>query len=381
MKVHYKIRLDLLSLAMLISGFILVPVVQGAGSEPDRQAEWEQTVAAARKEGQVNVYIYWGAVLDAGIFQKAYPEIKVVGVTGRGSQLTQRILAERRAGKYLADIYSAGSSNLAQWRPVLDPIKPALILPEVADKSKWWRGRHHYSDPEGQYVFRYAGIPQLGSASYNTNLVNPKEIKSFWDFLNPKWKGKIIARDVRSPGTGGGAMRFFYHNPELGPKFISRLFSEMDVTLFRDYRQGTNWLATGKFPICFFCPGLDEAKRQGLPVESFGLMKGGAGLVAQGGNLGLVNRAPHPNAAKVFINWFLSAEGQLTLQRSLARTGDAPDSLRIDIPKDDVPPIDRRAEGVKYLDLETPGRLDIEPVLKVFGDAIAKAKKTGKESR
>ena len=378
---YYKIRLGVLSLGVLVFSFILAPSVQGAGSKSTRQAKWEETVAAAKKEGQVNVYIYWGAVLDTGVFQKAYPEIKVVGVTGRGSQLTQRILAERRAGKYLADIYSAGSSNLALWRPVLDPIKPTLVLPEVTDKSKWWQGNHHYSDSQGQYVFRYTGTPQFGSASYNTKLVNPKEIKSFYDFLKPKWKGKIIARDVRSPGTGGGAMRFLYHNPKLGPKFISRLFSEMDVTLFRDYRQGTNWLATGKYPICFFCPGLDRAKKQGLPVESFGLMKEGAGLVAQGGNLGLVNRAPHPNAARVFINWFLSIEGQLTLQRSLAKIGDAPNSLRIDISKDDVPPMDRRVRGVKYLDLETPDRLNMRPILKVFGDAVTKAKKREKKLR
>ena len=375
MMAHRKIRFSVLFLGVLNFGFILAPSVQGAGTKSTRQVQWEETVAAAKKEGRVNIYIYWGAVLDTGVFQKAYPEIKVVGVTGRGSQLTQRILAERRAGKYLADIYSAGSSNLAMWRPVLDPIRPALVLPEVTDKSKWWQGKHHYSDRQGQYVFRYVGTPQFGSASYNTKRVNPKEIKSFFDFLKPKWKGKIIARDVRSPGTGGGAMRFLYHNPKLGPKFIRQLFGEMDVTLFRDYRQGTNWLATGKYPICFFCPGLDRAKNQGLPVESFGLMKEGAGLVGQGGNLGLVNRSPHPNAAKVFINWFLSAEGQRTLQRSLAKIGDAPNSLRIDISKDDVPPMDRRVRGVKYLDLETPDRLNMRPILKVFGDAVTKGKK------
>ncbi len=89
----------------------------------------------------------------------------------------------------------------------------------------------------------------------------------------------------------------------------------------------------------------------------------------------MVNRSPHPNAAKVFINWFLSAEGQLTLQRSLAKIGDAPNSLRIDISKDDVPPMDRRVKGVKYLDLETPDRLNMRPILKVFGNAVTKGKK------
>ena len=39
--------------------------------------------------------------------------------------------------------------------------------------------------------------------AYNTKMVDPKEFKSYWDFVNPKWKGKMEARDIRAPGTGG----------------------------------------------------------------------------------------------------------------------------------------------------------------------------------
>jgi hypothetical protein len=91
-----------------------------------------------------------------------------------------------------------------------------------------------------------------GAINYNTKLVDPKEFKSYWDLLKPKWKGKIEARDIREAGPGAGNTRFFYYHPELGPPFIKRLFGETDVTLFRDFRQGPDWLATGKFAICFF---------------------------------------------------------------------------------------------------------------------------------
>jgi ABC-type Fe3+ transport system substrate-binding protein len=54
------------------------------------------------------------------------------------------------------------------------------------------------------------------------------------------------------------------------------------------------------------------------------------GLVSQYGTLGIVNKAPHPNAAKVFINWFLSRDGQIALQSVMVKTGEgASDSLRI----------------------------------------------------
>ena len=352
-----------------------------AQTKPPGQDIWEKTLTAAKKEGQVHVYIGgWGVVLDEGVFQKRFPEIKLVGVALRGGgEIAQRILAERRAEKHLADVSIEGFNsnyNILHAAKAFDPIKPALILAEVVDESKWWRGKHSYLDPEGQYVFRFNGVPQAGAAHYNNQLVNPKEFTSFWDFLNPRWKGKIAARDARVPGPGNGALRFFYHNPELGPQFIRRLFSEMDVTLFRDFRQGPDWLAAGKFAICFFCSDIPKARRQGLPVDTFGAMKEGAGLVSQYGTMGLLNNAPHPNAAKVFINWFLSREGQLTLQRAMAKaTDEAPNSLRIDIPKDEVPAENKRVDGVKYLDLDVQGRLEMKPIIEVIEEALGGSKK------
>lgn len=118
-------------------------------------------------------------------------------------------------------------------------------------------------------------------------------------------------------------MRFYYYNPAIGPKFIRRLFSEMGVTIFRSSRQGVDWLAKGRFALCFFCSTqVERAKQQGLPVDSFGILKEGANLVFGGGTIGLVNRAPHPNAAKLFINWFLSREGQLAAYQAMVKIED-----------------------------------------------------------
>ncbi len=111
-------------------------------------------------------------------------------------------------------------------------------------------------------------------------------------------------------------------------------------------------------------------------MEKLGLMKEGAGLVAQYGTVSLMNKAPHPNAARVFINWFLSREGQITLQTALAnREETVPDSLRTDIPKDHIRPQDRRMKGINYVDMFSPQRMNMRPALKAFLTALAEAKR------
>ncbi len=139
----------------------------------------------------------------------------------------------------------------------------------------------------------------------------------------------------------------------------------------------TDWLAVGKFAICFFCRAVRKAKLQGLPVNQFGLMKEGAGLTSKGGTINLMNKAPHPNAAKVFTNWLLSREGQIAFMKKVkVDEGRAEDSLRIDIPKDEfIPPDAQRKEGVAYIDVDTPERRDMSPIFKLLKETLAKAAK------
>jgi len=105
-------------------------------------------------------------------------------------------------------------------------------------------------------------------------------------------------------------------------------------------------------------------------------MKEGAGLAPQRGTVALMSKAPHSNAAKVFINWWLSREGQTTMQTALAGSGDTvPDSLREDVPKDMIPAMDRRVKGVKYLDLSGGELLDMEPIYHLITDGLKQAGK------
>jgi ABC-type Fe3+ transport system substrate-binding protein len=349
----------------LIGSFVLCLGILICGeTRGDWKQEWEHTLAGAKKEGQVNIYIYrYEKLLED--FKKDYPEIKVVSVTGRGSQLTTRIIAERRAGKFIADVYSGGANgnfNFLYKGKALDPIKPALILPEVVDESKWYGNEHRYVDPEGQYIFAYLANPSSAQLCYNSQLVDPKPFNSYWDLVNPKWKGKIVSLDPSDTGLGA-TMQFLYYHPELGREFIKKFFGSMEMTFSKNFTQMTDWLAQGRFALCMGCKDVDRAKHQGLPVNGFdtSLWKEGGSFSTGGGSLSLLNQAPHPNAAKVFINWYLSPKGQLALQR-FGDPDDPANSRRIDISKADVPVGNRLVEGRKYFDVIKPEYADMKPI-------------------
>ena len=377
-------KLALLGVGLLV--FLFSLVLPAHGEDVGWKAKWEKIVEAAKKEGQINTYgladTTHPAILKA--FNKRYPEIKVVTVFGR-SGLLHRVVAERRARKYLGDVFASAprTTRGAYQAGYLQPIRPVLILPEVTDQSKWYIGKHFWGDTKKEYLFTFEGTPGSASMTYNTNhLTNPEKIRSYWDVLNSKWRGKIVMFSY-----GGGAsiptpMLVMLNNPALGRKFIKRLFEEMDVTFFRDTRQAVDTLGRGKFIICFMCRRVDQAKNAGLPIENFSVDKIKEAGIIGGGNSSIISyfdKAPHPNAAIVFINWFLSREGQITWQRVLNKiVGDGSDSFRNDIPKDDVLRGYHRAKGRKYREL---GFLDPKPHLKFYWGLVRKAQERKRKSR
>jgi iron(III) transport system substrate-binding protein len=369
-------------LMCVIVGYWILPG-HAAEPKPNWQAEWEKTVQGAKKEGRLSLYLFQGEgelSSVAQLFQKKYPEINVVTTVGRGNTLAPRIMAERRAGKYLVDTYISGVTTAYEvfYRAkILDSVRAALILPEVIDESKWWLGQHQYVDPENRYIFLYLG--NVGEyVSYHTKSVDAGEIRSYWDFLQPKWKGKILSRDPKISGSQRIGLRGFYHTPELGAEFIRRLYGEMDVTLTQEIRQATDWLANGKFAICFFCSEILKVKAQGLAVDEFRTAKWKESRAISAGNMGsivLPSQQPHPNAARLFVNWLLSREGQTALQRAANTPYNSEESLRTDIPKDMVRSEVRRVDGVKYMLVDKPEYIDMAPIQEIVEKALAQSKK------
>lgn len=351
----------------LSGGAVLLAACQApAGSRPvagpadeisEKPAGWDQLVEAATREGEVGLYLAIPAARDVlpGPFERAYPGVKVNQTIAPNIELVSRIVAERQARKHLADvIIGPASQSVLVLKPsgALDPLKPALLLPEVRDESKWLEGRHWWiDDAEPMTTLSFQGYV-APSVSYNTQLVDPGEITSFYDLLNPKWRGRIVSNDIRRPGSGATQVRFIWHHPELGRRYLERLFSEMDIQIGSDQRQMIDWVGEGRYPIGLWLSStqLRIAQEAGLPVKDLtgNAFKEGAGITQGGGTINLAESAPHPNAARLFINWFLSREGQLLWQRDVENP-----SLRIDIPKDGLDPGIVPQPGVKYVDTTT----------------------------
>jgi iron(III) transport system substrate-binding protein len=365
----------LLSGISLLVTLLLGAAVSSAQSTPGN--EWERALAGAEKEGQVTIYgppgiDYQNAI---GAFQEAYPKIKLVYVPGSGTNNAQRLVTERRAGKFLADSFIGGSGTLIEVLfdgNLLDPIPPLLVLPEVKDTSAWYNRMHTYADAKGQYVFMMQGNVNTNLAAYNTKSTKPEGLKSYWDLVNPKWKGKMVAYDPRARGHIQN-VRSIYHNPKLGGEFFRRFFSEMDATVSRDQRLMIDWLAQGKFLLSIFSTNNDvrDARKKGLPVDLIdapddeSYMSGGFGHVA------VVNKAPHPQAAKVFLNWLLSKEGQQKWQEKSDNN-----SLRTDISKNMLsdPTAIPKVKG-RYMNTSLPQYQDVEAAVKIIGEAIARSAK------
>jgi ABC-type Fe3+ transport system substrate-binding protein len=350
--------------------------VQAGESKATWEAEWDATVEAAKKEGQVTVYHTRGPFETVfAEFSKRYPAIKVASVTGRGGELMSRIMAEKRAGKYLTDMYlGASGSPLDVLYPAkfLEPVQTFVILPEVRDQSKWFQRQHHYADPEGKYIFVFEGVVRSDMA-YNTKLVDPKEFSSYWDLLKPKWKGKIAAMDPKLPGFPSGLLQFAYYHPELGSKFLRQLFGEMDITLSRDGRQLVDWLAVGKFAIALATSASDveAGMRQGLPLGRFEprTFKEGIYMRATQGSLSIMSQLPHPNATKLLANWLLSRDGQTHYQKHFLRI-DPVFSLREDVPVDPAVEPYRPKPGDKFMAVYRPEFRELDAAFKVIDEAL-----------
>ena len=377
------VRFIIVSVQLMFFFFSVFSLTISYAAEPRPawQSEWDKTVKAAEEEGALVIYMTQAfEPVFRDTFQKKYPRIKVSMATGRGPELSQRVMSERRAEKFAVDLYISGNiSPLTVFHraKILEPIKPLLLLPEVVDTSAWYEGKHHYDDPENRYIFVFEGTPRSGEITYNTKLVNPSEIKSYWDLLNPKWKGKIVSVDPLVSGPISAAHIFFYKQPDLGAEFLRRLHADTDIAIVRSNEQMLDWLSAGKFAFGIGARDVDTAMMQGLPLMQFlpGALKEGSSVTAYNGTLSYFNRAPHPNAAKVAINWLLSREGQTAWLDANQKTGGLYDSLREDISKEKVSERARRVKGAKFLWLNPAWIDELDAIRDVIKKALASAGK------
>ena len=293
-------------------------------------------------------------VVDA--FSKKFG-VKVEVSTGNATDTVNRVLAERKAGRYIMDVALISSrENNQRLVPSesLVPFPPLLIHPEVVDTSNWYLGRHWYADKASAYAFIYHVTKEDQYETwYNTDKLKEAEvatIKKQTDFFDPRWKGKILGQGMGDP-SGIRQMIDSYFEPDRGQEWIRTYLLNAGITFSDDRRILETWLVGGRFPLQAVATGTEELTglaKKGLPIKQIFLPKQ-AGLVRAGGSgccISVFSNAPHPSAAKLFVNWFLSKEGQ-TLTHTLVPNIDR-SSLRNDIPFGEVTPDQRRKPGVEY---------------------------------
>lgn len=296
-------------------------------NKPAWERQWEELVAAARKEGTLVLVTAIGATFKDGVaaFEKAFSGITVDHTTANASAFAPKALQERKANLFTYDAITTTYGTLPLTMiPVgaMDPIRPLLFRPDVVEDKNWSDGfLAGFLDLDKKWG--YSGFSEVTQSVWiNTDLVKEGEIKTFDDLLNPKWKGKIIGGDPRTFGGGwwpGTAMRLKRGDDGL----IKRVFKDQGVVLSRDARQMIELLIKGNYSIGFLSSTqtiMPEFISQGvgknikhIPIDEMDVQNAGRSVAY------VFDRAPHPNAAKLFVNWLLTKEGS-TIWSNVAQT-------------------------------------------------------------
>lgn len=322
---------------------------------PSAANAWDELVKAAKKEGNVTIY---GAELGGAkdpIRQafKAKYDIDIDSTEGRPAEILAKLIAERRAGLYLGDVGLIGNSTyIADIKPlgITIPLTGLLVLPEVTDITKWRTGKLPFLDKEGHSLAMVAmAVP---SSIYNTDMVKPGEITSFLEYLTPRWKGKMVLSD---PAVAGTSNNFFtlmvtqIFGMEKTLEILRQLASQEPV-MTRDQRLLLEWVARGKYPVGIGQSSamFAEFKRLGAPI-GFVKLKEPPFISSGAGNIFVFDKAPHPNATKLFANWILSKEGA-----AIWSQGQGYPSQRVDVSREGfdplvIPPPDGNIPGEDYL--------------------------------
>jgi len=306
----------------------LLPISSIALAQAVKPSEWDRTVELAKKEGKVVVSVPASSELRAAIekfFEKRYG-IDVEPVVGRASTLVRKMVDEANAGVRYMDLHMGGSESIVSGllpEGVLDPIEAYMMLPEVRDPKQWWGG-HIWVDNAKKFAYSTLAY-QSESLWFNSQLMKSDEVRSFDDLLDDKFKGKIGFLDPRSPGSG--TSMWSYLREIKGEDYLRRLAGQK-LVLSRDQRVLAEVLAKGKVAIVVGLTYYSYAPfvKAGLPIEPLPVPKEGVYVSGGSGHLAVLKNAAHPNATKLFVNWFLSREGQDVYTRAMHQS-----SRRLDV--------------------------------------------------
>jgi iron(III) transport system substrate-binding protein len=335
-----KIPTVAVSLVILLSVLLLTALAARAQSEAD-------LIPGARKEREV---VFWSSMriddsksLAAG-FEAKYPFVKVDIFRAGGEQIVNRAIAEHLAGKTTYDVLNAFALKVLQNRGLLQPYG----APEAVHYATGFK------DAQNHWVSLYSGYNVIG---YNTKLVAKGEAPKNWeDLLQPRWKGKLGMDDEE----------YFWHagmlkhwGEDKGRKYMEAL-SRQGLQFRNGHALLADLMSVGEFPVAVvvYPDQIEQMKLKGQPVD---WVKTTDPILVNLAPVSVAAKSPHPNAAKLFLNYSIAKEGQEILQK--ARRA----SARHDVPPL-VPDMDPRKLKLAPLDPEIPTNTEhIKDFRRAFG--------------
>ena len=326
---------------LLISPLLVTGLAHGA-SAPAPWGPMNRIEEAARKEGKLSVYGAPGHISQAAqqaisqIFKDKYG-IAIDWTTMSARDIAPRVIAEQRTKQYVTDIAMSGiAGNYTEMKP-RGYVVP-ILAPSTLEKGVWRLDPATAVPKDRDWLFINA--PVRPSFFINTSMIRPgEEPKGYKDLLDPKWTGKVVLQQPWTGGTGSGWFRATYRT--LGLDYMKALAKQ--VVIFPNVNDSVDPVVRGQHPISI-AASPERARRvvkEGAPVKYLYPKEGGH-LSVQG--LEMIANAPHPNAAKFFLHWFYTKEGQsVYAPKTLAI------SVRKDIPQDYIPEDERYVEGEPFL--------------------------------
>jgi iron(III) transport system substrate-binding protein len=323
----------------------LALVCAGGGVRAEEPADWSNVVAAAKQEGRLSIY---NGTAFPVVKQIADRFEKTTGITvavldGRASEIRERVRAEQSTGRAIGDLTYSGATSIGSM---------------TAEGAF----REHAALPNSDRLappFEDNGIFVPASSGgfavlINTNLVKlDQEPKSWQDFLDPKWQGKFLTDDPRA--AGAGEVWFEATLNKFGRGFHEKFRAQKPV-FSRIFAESERRLARGEFAIYLPFNISEYVSLKGLPVK---VLIPDEGIPYLSFGVAMLKDAPHPNAARLFMNFLLDEEAQTRL--ATVGFGPSTKGMASKIPEELRPLVQP-----KLLGTSTPSRFD--EMLKLAGE-------------